>query len=173
MGELVVCQFCGTDGPYTPSSPLTTLDPMRLLLAGVMCLVLARCAAAQPTSQTINPYVGGWLESWSGPVAWMLDAAAPTSAESQVLNLILAVPACGGHGKLTPVVEYRPSEVAVELRLDDVPNCLQAGGPVRYALQMEEPLGQRDVVDLVPTAAWPYRSLEEWGRLVTWDEAHE
>ena len=59
------------------------------------------------------------------------------------------------------------------MRLDNVPNCLQAGGPVKFALDLTETLGQRDVVNLVPAPAWPYQSLDDWGRIVSWSDVAE
>jgi hypothetical protein len=144
---------------------------MRLPLIGLMCLVLQACAAS---GSTINPYddvARSASESpWSGPLAWMLDPAIPVTPEARTLHLLFAVPTCGSHGILTPLVEYRPSEVAIEMHMDDVGNCLQAGGPVKYDLDLTESVGQREVVRLIPTPSWPYRSLEEWGRIVSWSE---
>jgi hypothetical protein len=143
---------------------------MRLSLIALMCVALTACGL----SNTSDPYNDTLMAAdetpWSGSLAWMLDPGMPVTPAARSVNLLVAIPTCGTHGTMTPVVVSRSSQVAIEMRLDNVGDCLQAGGPVKFVLDLSEPVGNREIVALMPVPRWPYRSSDDWGRIPYWSE---
>jgi hypothetical protein len=145
---------------------------VRFILLAV-ALIAAACSptGTNPSPTGSNPYDdAGRATLWSGPLAWMRDPSIAANSEARSIRLLVAIPTCGSHATLTPEVEYRPNQIAIEMRMDDLGNCLQAGGPTYFDVELNEPVGQRNLVDLTPAPAWPYRSLDEWGRIPNWSE---
>jgi hypothetical protein len=135
---------------------------MRLLISALAFLVANGCAGFSVDNENAP---------WSGPVAWILDPEVPVSPDSTRVGLVFFVPTCGSQGTLTPMVEYRPDEVAIEMHMSSVPNCLLAGGPARFEVALNEPLGNRQVVPLVqPPPTSIYHSLDQSSDIPYWSE---
>lgn len=81
-------------------------------------------------------------------LGWMLAPDAGLSPDSRQIDVLFIQPGCGPQGKLYPTIEYRPTEVALGLRVDYDPTCLMSGGTVHLNVDLAEPLGNRLLVPL-------------------------